>query len=112
MILILLEETVGFVHDIWELCTGKTFQYYMIFFILCCSILTTIQPYHIIINLKDEFAKAIQNKSPAKMTAIKKKPSHFDRSKTDAKLQIIERRKSLKKTIPDILNMSKLTSAP
>ena len=66
------------------------------------------------INLKDEFAKAAQNKSPAKMAAIKKKPNYFDRSKTDAKLQIIQRWKSLKKTMPnsDVLNMSKLTSAP
>ena len=49
------------------------------------------QPYHIGINLKDEFAKAAQNKSPAKMTAIKRKPNYFDRSKTDAKLQILQR---------------------
>ena len=59
------------------------------------------------INLKDEFAKAAQNKSPAKMAAIKKKPNYFDRSKTDAKLQIIQRWKSLKKTNSDILNTSK-----
>ena len=49
------------------------------------------QPYHIGIKLKDEFAKAAQNKSPAKMTAIKRKLNYFDRSKTDAKLQIIQR---------------------
>ena len=33
--------------------------------------------------MKDEFAKAAQNKSPVKMTAVKRKPNYFDETKTD-----------------------------
>ena len=33
--------------------------------------------------LKDEFAKAAQNKSSVKMTAVKRKPKYFHKIKTD-----------------------------
>lgn len=34
-------------------------------------------------DLKDEFAKAAQNKFPVKMTAMKRNPNYFDKTKTD-----------------------------
>ena len=34
-------------------------------------------------DLKDEFAKAAQNKFSVKMTAMKRKPNYFDKTKTD-----------------------------
>ena len=32
-------------------------------------------------DLKDEFAKGAQNKSAAKMTAVRRKPIYFDKTK-------------------------------
>ena len=32
--------------------------------------------------MKDEFAKAAQNKSPVKITGVKRKPNYFDKIKT------------------------------
>ena len=37
-------------------------------------------------DLKDEFAKATQIKSPVKMTAVKRKQSHFHKTKTDTEV--------------------------
>ena len=34
-------------------------------------------------ELKDEFAKAAQNKSPVKVTVVKRKPNYFDKTKTE-----------------------------
>ena len=36
--------------------------------------------------LENEFEKAAQNKSPVKMTAVKRKPNYFDKTKTDIKV--------------------------
>ena len=47
-------------------------------------------------DLKDEFAKAAQNKSPVKVPAVKRKPNYFGKTKTDievtnnAALEILE----------------------
>ena len=33
--------------------------------------------------MKDEFSKTAQNKSPVQMTAVKRKPNYFDKTKAD-----------------------------
>ena len=67
--------------------------------------------------LKDEFAKAAQNKSSVKMIAMKRKPNYFHKIKTDIEvtnniaLEILEENDVEFEYIKHV-NMTKLTNAP
>ena len=68
MIWLFLEEIVGFVNDVLELRTSKTLQYYTM------MLQSPDKNYRTVSYRKDlrvEFAKAAQDKSPVKMTAVK-----------------------------------------
>ena len=85
--LVFQEETVGFVHDVSELSTGKTVQFYTMMLQSPDKNYRTASYRKV---LKDEFAKVAQNKSPVKMTAVKRKPKYFDKTKTDIEVTKIQ----------------------
>ena len=80
MIRLFLEEIIGFAHDVSELRTDKTVQYYTMMLQSPDKNYRTVSYRKV---LKDEFAKAALNKLPVKMTAVKRKPNYFDKTKTD-----------------------------
>lgn len=76
--LIFLEKIIGFVHDVSELHAGRTGQY-------CTMMLQSPDKNYRTVSyredLKDEFPKGTQNKSPVKMTAGKRKQNYFHKTK-------------------------------
>ena len=73
MIRLFLEEIIGFAHDVSELRTDKTVQYYT------TMLQSPDKNYRTV-----SYRKVLKDvKMKVKMTAVKRKPNYFDKTKTD-----------------------------